>query len=386
MYYCSFCLIVRDDHNYIREWLDYHLALGVEHFYITDNNSNPPLESTIKDYIEKGFVTYKYDTRFKPQIAVYNECIRNHREHAKWIGFFDSDEFLLLKRDTNIKTFLKNYEDFGALSICWYLFGSNGHLNKQTSVLNSYTKRSANTNHYKTIVQPKAVHLYEIHNVKSHNKGYYTVDERKRKISGPHPRSPSTELCQLNHYVVRSRADFADKMKRAGGNNPNPKTWDFFNAVEKGSTIDDTLIIESYRRLKSPASISQPVQTEQQPEQSVHQEQQPEPQLVQPLQQPEQKSKSNIVRLIPKDFDWEAYLINNPDAISQNKVCNRHVAIRHWITKGIHENRSYTRRVPFNWRKYVERYPDLQRHGIMNQEKAIAHYINNGRNEGRNPY
>ena len=31
--------IVKDEAHYLKEWLDYHLAAGVDHFFIYDNDS-----------------------------------------------------------------------------------------------------------------------------------------------------------------------------------------------------------------------------------------------------------------------------------------------------------------------------------------------------------
>ena len=163
-------MIVKDDHDYIREWIDYHHKIGVEHFYISDNGSNPPLQAILQDYIAKGLVVYTYDRRQKPQCAVYNECIAKYREESKWIGFFDADEFFVLRKHSNIRDFLSNYEKFGALSVCWVMFGSNGHDQKQKSILRSYTTRANEHHqaHYKTIAQPARVKRYSIHNVEYH--------------------------------------------------------------------------------------------------------------------------------------------------------------------------------------------------------------------------
>ncbi len=106
MYYCSCCLIVRNDHQYIREWLTYYLLIGVDHFYVTDNRSEPPLNETVQDFIDAGLLTYRYDRRIHPQVDVYNESLNRHRKETKWMIFFDSDEFLLLKKDNNILEFL----------------------------------------------------------------------------------------------------------------------------------------------------------------------------------------------------------------------------------------------------------------------------------------
>ena len=249
--YCmSICLMVRDDHDYIEEWIDYHRMIGVDHFYITDNLSSPPLKDILQKYIDEEIVTYRYDTRVKPQIPVYNECIKEHGEENSWIGFIDSDEFLVLKKHNNIRDFMMNYEEYGALSVCWYLFGNNGHLKKQKSIINSYTKRSWKSDAYKTIVQPKTIKEYNIHNVSQHKEGYYTVDEKKCKVSGALVKNESTEYIQLNHYVLRSLEDFEEKRERGGGTNPHGKNISYFETVNKISIIYDISIIDWIQKIK----------------------------------------------------------------------------------------------------------------------------------------
>ena len=223
--------------------VDYYLSIGVEHFYITDNNSAPPLQSILHDYINKGLITYRYDTRVKPQTAVYNECIREHVNDAEWIMFFDSDEFLVLKQHAHIKAFLKSYESYGSISIRWYLFGSSGHEKKQPSMIQSYTQRAAQSCHYKTIVQPSRIAQFSVHNVTRHKGNYYTVDKKCRRVEGAFTK-------YQDHYVTRSREDFADKAKRGGGTNPKPKTWDFFNKTNKEAVIEDRLLLEQTQERK----------------------------------------------------------------------------------------------------------------------------------------
>ena len=158
---------------------------------ISDNGSNPPLQAILQDYINEGLVTYVYDERHKPQVSVYNECLKKYRKRTKWIAFFDSDEFLVLKRHSNIRELLSEYRGVGALSICWVMFGSNGHDKKQKSILQSYTKRCPETydSHYKTIVRPTRVKEFTIHHVERHVYPYCTVNENGERVSGPWPES-----------------------------------------------------------------------------------------------------------------------------------------------------------------------------------------------------
>ena len=251
MFYVSICLIVRDEHRYIEEWLSYHRLIGIDHFYITDNKSQPPLQSILQPYIDQGLVTYRYDTRDRPQIAVYNECLRDHGKDNTWIAFIDSDEFLVLKKDRNIKEFLKRYEEFGSVFVGWYLFGSNGYRKKQKSIIDSYTKRVPQSNRVKSIVRPVYAKKFDsAHRVSEFVKGYYPVDETKKQFSIlKMTRKVSTNLIQLNHYVLRSRQDFLEKVKRGGGVHPSWRSMNFFRQTNLQATIPDTTIISLKRKL-----------------------------------------------------------------------------------------------------------------------------------------
>lgn len=244
MYYCSLCLIIKNDHEYIREWIDYYRLIGIDHFYITDNNSDPPLKDLLRDYIESGVVTYRYDTRIGCQGHVYNECLQEHKENTRWLAYFDSDEFLLLKQHDNIRDFLVNYEEFGALSIPWYIFGSNGHVEKQKSILTSYTTRHRDSSCYKTIIQPRMVRRFSVHNVEEHEPGFFTVDQARNRVSGPMTQYQVSDLAQLNHYFLRSLRDYEEKIARGPAAGTVSRTIEEFHNIDRWCEIEDTLILE----------------------------------------------------------------------------------------------------------------------------------------------
>lgn len=298
MYYISLCLIIKDDHDYIREFLHYYFLLGFDHIYLTDNNSSPPLKNIIQDYIDKGLVSYNYDTRKGAQISVYSECLNLYKNDTKWLAFFDSDEFLVLKKHSNIVDFLKSYEDYAALSVCWYYFGSSNHIKKQKSIIQSYTLRAKRSCYYKTIVQTQLVEGFEIHCVTKHKPGYFTVDEQKRRVHGPQTVHQTNEFCQLNHYVVRSFEDYQQKIARGDAAGLPPKPEDFFDKINERATVFDDSIFD----------------------------------FLYPKYQ----------QFLSTYFDWESYLINNPQvaAISNTKE----YALEHWYTLGDSKIHSYARK------------------------------------------
>ena len=39
LYYSSICAIFKDEARFLREWLEYHRLIGIEHFYLYNNFS-----------------------------------------------------------------------------------------------------------------------------------------------------------------------------------------------------------------------------------------------------------------------------------------------------------------------------------------------------------
>ena len=46
-YKVSACLLVKDEGRYLPEWLEWHLGIGVEHFYIYNNGSEIPVSQSV---------------------------------------------------------------------------------------------------------------------------------------------------------------------------------------------------------------------------------------------------------------------------------------------------------------------------------------------------
>jgi putative flippase GtrA len=89
------------------------------------------------------------------------------------------------------------------------------------------------------------------------------------------------------------------------------------------------------------------------------------------------------------NFDWTKYIHSNNDIAN---IVNKEDAWSHWINHGKSEGRQYFSKKPktdskendkkhFDWIKYIKKYNDL-RH-IKNKEEAWDHWINYGKNEGR---
>tara|TARA_R100000908_G_scaffold57775_1_gene33715 strand:- start:149 stop:922 length:774 start_codon:yes stop_codon:yes gene_type:complete len=241
----------KNENEYLKENIQYHTKLGVDYFYIYDNNSTKPLALDLKEFNNVKVIPWVSVTRGS-QCRAYNDCINKYGNNNHWIGFIDTDEFLVLKKKNCLKDFLKNYERYGGVGINWKCFGSSGHTKKQKSVIESYTyaKEVSDNCHIKSIVQPKCV----IRSLDPHSFAYhkdkFCVNEKEIKLANgilPDGKATSNgafnhnityDYIQLNHYITRSREDFEHKKKRGGGNAREKRistlTEDFWNKFQGG--------------------------------------------------------------------------------------------------------------------------------------------------------
>jgi hypothetical protein len=87
--YVAVCAIIKDQHLDLLEWIEWHKCLGVQRFYIYDNNSSMPLMLSIWEYIEAGVVQYSYFGSWplkgfagSTQRWAYHDCITRYKAAA----------------------------------------------------------------------------------------------------------------------------------------------------------------------------------------------------------------------------------------------------------------------------------------------------------------
>src|ERR1700744_6355843 len=96
-YYLSICCIIKDENVYLKEWIDYHRLIGVEHFFIYDNGSKKPIADTIRELGFDVIATVNTIHGKAKQVKAYGDCIKRYGKASRWIAFIDVDEFIVPK-------------------------------------------------------------------------------------------------------------------------------------------------------------------------------------------------------------------------------------------------------------------------------------------------
>jgi len=124
-YFLSICGIFKNEAPYIKEWIEYHKLVGVDHIYLYNNNSTDEFHKIIVPYIANGFVDlieWKYEHM---QMEAYHNCFNRFRNESNWIGFIDLDEFIVPVEYSNVKDFFLKFSNRPSVLIYWKIFGSN---------------------------------------------------------------------------------------------------------------------------------------------------------------------------------------------------------------------------------------------------------------------
>ena len=51
--YLAACIIIKNEAEYIKEWIDFHLLVGFDKIILYDNESNDNLKQKLENYIKK---------------------------------------------------------------------------------------------------------------------------------------------------------------------------------------------------------------------------------------------------------------------------------------------------------------------------------------------
>ncbi|MCL7042572.1 hypothetical protein MKW94_014899 [Papaver nudicaule] len=203
------CTMVRNQARFLREWVMYHGRIGVQRWFIYDNNSEDPIDEVISSLYGAGYnVTRHFWPWIKTQEAGFAHCAIRARDSCDWVGFIDVDEFLHFHANLGLHNVLRNrttgFSRIGELRVPCHSFGPSGLKRvPPQGVAVGYTCRMTNPERHKSIVRPELLNSSLI-NVVHHfhiqdGYGYVNVDKG---------------VMVINHYKYQVWEVFKEKFYR----------------------------------------------------------------------------------------------------------------------------------------------------------------------------
>ena len=266
-YYFSICAIFKDEAKFLQEWVEYHRMLGVDHIYLYNNNSTDNYLDVLRRYMEEDFVSLvDWEENFA-QCEAYKHCCDNVRKENFWLAFIDIDEFIVPHKATDIKCFLRSYEDFPVVTLYWKMFGTGGLVCRDESKLLieqftvSWPKLDGTGKCILNMNECFEFHSVGVHRTTAHVKlGNFSIKvppitEWRRFIIFPQIyESPKKNTIQLNHYWSKAFDDYVYKISKGdvarAENLIIRSKKEFFYLHEINNTSEDKVIFRFLMRLK----------------------------------------------------------------------------------------------------------------------------------------
>ena len=230
-WYLAICAIFRDEAAWLREWIEFHREVGVEHFLLYDNGSSDNYSEVLCSYGPDLVTVVNWPDRRSEvarvgwtrasQMPAYADAIRAMRGKCEWLGLVDVDEFLVPIRDPDLPSFLKGFEPYGGVVLNWLCFGTSGvwDLDEGELLLERLCERGpwdeAENHKVKSIVRPHCVspspHVHSFEFISD----YYAVDALGRRHTG-RSTTAAVELsvARIHHYKNRTRRYFCEQKIR----------------------------------------------------------------------------------------------------------------------------------------------------------------------------
>ena len=208
--------IFQDEAPYLKEWIDWHLGKGVDHFYLYNNNSHDDYLSVLKPYIKNKTVeliqwnSYQNENDFhhfcfEVQTGAYNNALQRSKGKSKWLAIIDCDEYIVPVCEKSIPDILeKHFANVSGLCVNWQCYGTS-HIWQvpQGQMLKNLTWKSRVDHpknlYYKSIVQSLHVKNCTNPHLCNYLKGHWHINTNRETFE-IQTTGVFVDKIKINHY------------------------------------------------------------------------------------------------------------------------------------------------------------------------------------------
>lgn len=236
--------IMKDEGPYLKEWLDFHILVGVDKFYLYDNGSTDNTKEVLEPYIKNGIVEYNWFPGERMQHPAYIDIINKHSFDTRWLALIDLDEFLVPVEHATVPEFLHSLPgSWAQLVVTWVMYGSAGHKKKPDGlVIENYKYHACDKRNsgIKSIVNPRLLICYT--SLHANHIAGFTIDNNGKKLGRINQTNnpPDYNKLRCNHYYTKSFEEYMAKFNRgtATGQSSEYRNAEKFKLYDRNEVYD----------------------------------------------------------------------------------------------------------------------------------------------------
>ena len=243
--------VIKNEHEYLDEWIRYHLNLGINHIFIfEDIDSNSHLDicakyenislDKISSILNESDNNKAKCLKTQKNINVQDLYFKNGLNYIKnnydydWCFIIDNDEFISLANNSLNDT-LSLYKDYDAFVMSWECYGANELISKpiydiNKGLINTYTTKM------KGFVNNNPIfHVKTCYNMKTFNVSFYKTNHQPSDFCKwcrtDYSNDRKKEIFDnifIKHYITKSWQEYVEKKQKRGYFVGISRTNDFF--------------------------------------------------------------------------------------------------------------------------------------------------------------
>ena len=279
--------VIKNEHEYLDEWIQYHLDLGIDHIFIFEDIDSENHKEITDKYGERVSLQsinnilgeeeklktreFKLTKKSNPQY-IY---IRNGLLYLKklneydWCFVIDNDEFITLEnQNDDLKSIISLFNNYDAFVMQWECYGANGLINKpdykKHGIVETYTQKILG---YIPTTTPQSLSK-TCYNLNTYQDNYFLYTHQPSKECNfcrtnfkRDRNTPIYDKIYIRHYITKSWEEYVWKRKTRGFLYGQIRDFDFFFKVNLdmnhmkdqliNSLNQETLVILPYIQNKS---------------------------------------------------------------------------------------------------------------------------------------
>ena len=268
------CTVIKNEHEYLDEWIKYHLNLGICHIFVFedldsdthkeitkkyDRVSLHSINDVLNDDDRRTAITLKRTKQYNAQHMYFRSALDYIKGLSlyDWCFVMDADEFITLENTSDeLNHVLSLYSDYDALVLRWKCYGANGLIEKPDysvhGVIDTYTKEMTGlvpdspdsfTKTCHNLNRYKGENFFNQHRPAEDCNYVNTAFEKDRTV-------PCYKNMFIRHYITKSWEEYAWKMNRRcfvwGGR----RDFDFFFFINPELKHMKQTLIDSIKQEK----------------------------------------------------------------------------------------------------------------------------------------
>ena len=265
------CIIIKNEHSYLKEWVEYHLNIGFSKIFIYEDYGSDSHYDILQPFIDndKVVLTNLEQTKIVPKANLTNringkatqgllydyfveKCKKDNT--ADWVGFFDVDEFLMFNDGYNLNSLLKEFNEYSGIMLSWRLYGANEHVKKPNcGVIEAYPIPCP-INTFLDGERWNHKSLINIHKITGHTSVHDWIDDDGNIVDNLVFTDYVNSLIHtcydkayIAHYYTKSFEEYTDRMLKRGNMGNNSRCFDNFFRLSPDLRTQEKELLDSIR-------------------------------------------------------------------------------------------------------------------------------------------